>query len=85
MKKILISIYVVGCLMCLVSLGWKMGTSYQKDKDLWQCKKAGWDFIEEVVLDREFAHTHPRGKKYGMGLLMDLQSNIATKCIVRIK
>ena len=37
--------------MCLVSLGWKMGTSYQKDKDLWQCKKAGWDFIEEVVLE----------------------------------
>ena len=71
--------------MAAIGMGFLVGINYQKKIDLWQCKLAGWDFIEEVVLDRKFAENHPRGKKYGIGLLMDLQANIATKCIVRIK
>ena len=66
-------------------LGIGIGHSTQKKVDLQHCKQAGWAFVDQVIIDRKFAENHPRGKKYGMRLLLSLHANIATKCINRIK
>lgn len=84
MKNKLDFIVLFSLFMAAIGGGFLVGTNFQKNIDLEHCKLAGWEFIEQVVLDREFALTHPRGKEYGMQLLMNFQSNIATKCIVRI-
>ena len=66
-------------------MGFLVGINYQKKIDLEHCKQAGWDFVEQVIIDRKFAENHPRGKEYGMRLLTHFQANIATKCINRIR
>ena len=70
--------------MAAIGGGFLVGTNYQKKFDLQHCKEAGWVFVEQVIISRDFAQSHPRGKEYGMRLLLNLHANIATKCINRI-
>ena len=85
MKNKLDFIVLFSLFMAAIGGGFLVGTNFQKNIDLEHCKQAGWDFVEQVIIDRKFAENHPRGKIYGMRLLLSLHANIATKCIDMIK
>jgi hypothetical protein len=70
------------------SLFWMVfffGFKVAQDYGLDQCKKAGWAFIEERVFPKRAAKESVFGEEYAMKQLKSLQSDIATKCILRFR
>jgi hypothetical protein len=79
-KLTYLSIVVAG-----IGLGFLLGQYTERKFNVEQCKLAGWDFIEERIFPKRMVKkTIYASKEQQRMALMDLQSNIATKCIVRI-
>ena len=66
--------------------GIDVGSELQRDMDILACKKAGWDFIEKRILPKKAISESPYAKKERvLALLLNLQADIATRCINTIK